>query len=104
MTKGQTLDTDRTDRRCHKRYQKSIQALLKINEHWEKIECFDISGGGVCLDSPVRPELGKTLELHIEGFGRFEGKTIRHLANGFVIQFSSSEHTLNQLATDLDNT
>lgn len=96
------MGTEKTDRRRHTRYSKSIQALVKINDAWEKTDCFDISGGGICLLSPTRPEISETIELHIEGYGRFEGETIRHLTNGFVVQFISSEHILEQLAADLD--
>ncbi len=96
------MGSEKTDRRRHTRYKKSIQALVKTNDSWEKADCFDISGGGICLLSSIRPELNKNIELHIEGYGRFEGETIRHLMNGFVIQFSSSNHVLEQLAADLD--
>ncbi|KLN61383.1 hypothetical protein WH96_06995 [Kiloniella spongiae] len=97
------MEPEETDRRHHTRYRKSVQALVKINDTWEKADCFDISGGGICLLSNFRPKLDGAIELHIEGFGRFEGETIRHLSNGFVVRFSSSEHILKQLAVDLDN-
>lgn len=50
----------------------------------EELSCevLDISLSGAAIRSPVRPELGSCVEL-----GKTRGRVIRHMANGFAIEF-----------------
>ncbi|WP_419901525.1 PilZ domain-containing protein [Kiloniella sp.] len=89
------------ERRRFPRYNCELKALINLGESWETTECLNISGGGICFSTRLRPALDNTIKIHIDNFGRFEGIVLRHMKDGFAVQLNASEFIMQQLAEQL---
>ncbi|MEH6631993.1 MAG: PilZ domain-containing protein [Halopseudomonas aestusnigri] len=90
-----------TERRQFPRYRHDLKALINLDETWDTAECRDISGSGIRFTTTLRPTLKKTIQIHINDLGRFEGIVLRHVDDGFVVQLNASEFIMRQLADQL---
>lgn len=61
---------------------KDLRALLKLDGNLANVTVIDISISGAAVESLLRPKLGTEVVL-----GRMKGRVVRHLSNGFAIEF-----------------
>ena len=51
----------------------------------------DISAGGLALKADERPEIGIQVVVYVEALGRVEGHVVRHLSEGFAVEFAVTD-------------
>ncbi len=90
-----------TERRQFPRYRHDLKALINLDETWDTAECRDISGCGIRFITTQRPNLNKTIQIHIDNLGRFEGIVLRYVEDGFVVHLNASTFIMQQLADQL---
>jgi hypothetical protein len=61
----------------------------------------DMSPGGMAVLSNVTPELGAAVVLYMDGFGRFEGRVVRHDQGGFGLALASTPSKRRRTAEQL---
>ncbi|MFO1186403.1 MAG: PilZ domain-containing protein [Alphaproteobacteria bacterium] len=89
------------DQRRFRRIQLSVP--VKFLESGEEREgtLLDISAGGLALSSEARPDLGAPIVLYVDNLGRVEGKVVRHIEQGFAVEFAASNAKRERLADRL---
>ncbi|WP_343562769.1 PilZ domain-containing protein [Kiloniella sp. b19] len=98
--KVRTIESD--TRRLFQRFEVDGSALVRIAEEWHRVECVDLSAGGLAVQSELRPDAGSLIDLHVETLGRFKGRILKHTDAGFVIELETSDFVQNQLNEELD--
>lgn len=61
----------------------------------------DISAGGLALSAEARPTLGVPIVLYVDNLGRVEGRVVRHIEQGFAVEFAASDAKRERLADRL---
>ena len=90
------------ERRKFERFELSVPARFLCRGDEEMVgELLDVSQGGLAIATEARPPLGTDTVLYIEDIGRMQGKVVRHLNNGFAVQFEASDAKRQRLAAKL---
>lgn len=61
----------------------------------------DISAGGLALSTQVRLEIGCPIVVYVDNLGRVEGKVVRHIEQGFAVEFAATDAKRERLADRL---
>src|ERR1700759_1809529 len=61
--------------------------FFPADEREERCTVIDLSPGGAAIKSAIEPEIGASVVLYVDGFGRFEGNIKRRDGGGFGIAF-----------------
>ncbi|TQV79357.1 PilZ domain-containing protein [Denitrobaculum tricleocarpae] len=96
--------TGRQDqRRRYRRYRSTNGATLRLGSDWNPCSAVDVSGGGVFLETSVRPQIGDPVEMKIDVLGDFTGTVVRHAWNGIGVKFDEVDFKNEGLAMNLAN-
>jgi hypothetical protein len=91
------------ERRGFRRVKLDLPGRLYLPAQGCEAQCVivDMSPGGAALLSDVGPEIGASVILYLDGFGRFEGRVVRHDQGGFGLAFASSPSKRRRTAEQL---
>jgi hypothetical protein len=90
------------DRRRHARVKVSLFGRYMLTDRRElPCQTIDISAGGLALAAPVIGHIGQRVVVYLEHLGRLEGDIVRHLKDGFAIQFRLSPVKRDKIADTL---
>ena len=98
------------ERRHFRRVKLDLPGRLFLPAVGREADCtiVDMSPGGMAVLSGVMPQLGAAVVLYLDGFGRFEGRVVRHDEGGFGIALASTpskrRRTAEQLVLFLNET
>ena len=86
-----TLD-DRREQRRYQRIQLSLPVrFLAYGSSEQAATLLDISAGGLAVTTEERPPIGTQVVIYVEALGRVEGHVVRHLSNGFAVEFAVTD-------------
>ncbi len=88
-----------TERRLHRRFPiKLIGRFMRADGHEFPCQLRDISIAGLALSSPVQPDIGESVIVHIDELGGLEGTIVRTFDGGFSIALAATRHKSEKLA------
>jgi hypothetical protein len=97
-----TGETQKREQRRFRRMQLSLPAkFLVVGGDEEEGSLLDISPGGLALVADARPEITAPLVVYLDELGRVEGHVVRHLDNGFAMEFEATDAKRERLAARL---
>ncbi len=103
LNKGQIDRRENSDRREHDRRYLELPVRFLMSDLIEhKGILYDISAGGMRITSEVVPSYADLLIVYIDGIGRFEGKFIRSVEDGFAVQMILSPKKAARLEQSID--
>jgi len=80
--------------------------FLPVESREERCTVTDLSPGGAAIRSDIAPDIGTSVVLYVDGFGRFEGNVTRRDNYGFGLAFictpAKRERTAEQLTLFLN--
>ena len=105
---AQRIDHDvRQDRRRHQRVEVSLAGRYMLADRREyPCQTINMSPGGLALAAPIRAEIGERVVVYLDNIGRIEGRTVRHMDEGFALELSvpiSKREKLAEILTWLAN-
>ena len=83
----------RAERRRYRRVRVDLPGRLFFPEQGHEAQCkvADLSPGGASIDCEYVPESGAQVVLYVDGFGRFEGTSVRRDGRpGFGMRFNAT--------------
>jgi hypothetical protein len=91
------------ERRHFRRVKLDLPGRLFLPDDGCEADCtvVDMSPGGMSVLSAVTPELGAAVVLYMDGFGRFEGRVVRHDEDGFGLALASTPSKRRRTAEQL---
>jgi PilZ domain len=97
-----TLEPGRKDQRRYKRIQLSVPARFLADGGTERTaSLLDISVGGLALTAGDKPPVGVHVVIYLDHVGRVEGHIVRHLNDGFAVEFMATEAKRERLTARL---
>lgn len=91
------------EQRRHRRIHLSVPVkFLTAGDGEREGMLLDMSAGGLALSADARPLLGEPIVLYVENLGRVEGKVVRHIEQGFAVEFAASDAKRERLADRLN--
>lgn len=83
---------ERHEQRRYQRIRLSVPARYLAHGSSEQgATLLDISAGGLALKADERPEIGTQVVVYVEALGRVEGHVVRHLGEGFAVEFAVTD-------------
>lgn len=97
-------DEDMTQRRSFKRVRVDLSGRLFVPTQSRETPCAvaNISVGGAAIECETPFERGTHVVLYVDGFGRFEGKVVRHHGSTLGIRFDSTPLKRERIAEQLN--
>ena len=91
------------ERRRFRRVKLDLAGRLFLPADAREAQCtiLDMSPGGVAVASETVPELGSSVVLYVDSFGRFEGKGVRRDEAGFGVAFVCTPSKRERVAEQL---
>jgi hypothetical protein len=105
---GPIVARSRAERRRFRRVRIDLPGRLFTPSDGQEARCtvVDLSPGGASIAAESLPPAGTPVILYVDGFGRFEGNTVRRDGHGFGVSFvctpSKRERTAEQLVLFLN--
>ncbi|MFZ1991512.1 MAG: PilZ domain-containing protein [Alphaproteobacteria bacterium] len=87
-----TIDDERREQRRYQRIRLSVPVrFLAHGGNEQGATLLDISAGGLAVTTGDRPPIGTQVVVYVEALGRVEGHVVRHLGNGFAVEFAVTD-------------
>lgn len=104
---NETVEDDQTsaptEKRHYPRYELRIPLRFMFSDSSEHVGgLLNISANGMALSTNVCAEMGAHTIIYVNDLGRFEGKIVRVLENGFAVEFLSGKHKRQRTLEILD--
>ncbi len=98
-----TKDAERREQRRYQRIRLSVPVRFLADGGTEQqANLLDVSAGGLALTSEARPEVGTQVVVYVDELGRVEGHVVRHLNEGFAVEFAVTDAKRQRLIARLD--
>jgi hypothetical protein len=92
----------RAESRRYQRVNLSLAGRYMLTSRKEfPCRTIDISPGGMFLAGPVKPAFGENVVVYMDALGRFSGKTVRVVQDGFAVALDMSSRKRETLADQL---
>jgi hypothetical protein len=96
------IERNQPDNRRHHRVRVALLGRYMLPNRMEfPCRTLDISPGGAALIAPVKGSVGDRVVIYFEQIGRVEGEIIRHLPDGFAIQFHATIRARDKIGDQL---
>lgn len=87
-----TNNGEREEQRRYQRIRLSVPVrFLAYGGQEQQATLLDVSAGGLALTSQERPDVGTQVVVYVDELGRVEGHVVRHLSEGFAVEFAVTD-------------
>jgi len=102
MTLPQVTPYGLPDKRRFQRVAVSLAGRYMLESRQEHAcRTIDMSPGGMLLSAPVRPDIGERVVVYLDALGRFAGRAVRAVPEGFSMTIDLSPGKRERLADQL---
>ncbi|MDJ0921280.1 MAG: PilZ domain-containing protein [Henriciella sp.] len=89
------------DNRLHHRVDLALDGRFMFDEADHSLRTVNVSCGGALFEAEAKPPVGEGVVCYFDDLGRVMSKVVRHVANGFAVEFQASRHKKDKLADRL---
>lgn len=85
----------------HQRVDLSLDGRFMYHESDHSLRTVNVSCGGALFQAEAKPPIGDSVVCYFDDLGRVMGKVVRHIEEGFAVEFEATRHKKDKLADRL---
>ena len=89
------------DQRYYRRVTADGQVRINFGGRWNDCQTVNISGGGGCFRSRIKPLMGSSVLIHLRGVGIVRAKVVGRGHATFALQFNEKDYDVDVMVDNL---
>ncbi|MEO0551314.1 MAG: PilZ domain-containing protein [Pseudomonadota bacterium] len=89
------------DKRRHYRVALNLDGRFMFRDTDHSLRTVNVSCGGALFDAEAQPPIGEKVVCYFDDLGRVMGTVVRHVPDGFAVEFQATSHKKDKLADRL---